>query len=106
MKLPKQIRVGYRNIKIEAMTGLQADAEECHGRFNDEQGIVKVRQEDRPDAFQANTLMHELFHAIWKEQGLDDTAKEETVCDRFATGVLQLFRDNPNLYPTLMEAIK
>lgn len=57
-----------------------------------------------------NTVIHEIFHALWYTNGLDAIAKnmfpekisisdlEELFVERFATSFQQFMKDNPDLF--------
>lgn len=49
----------------------------------------------------ADTLMHEVLHAIWAHAALPRRAAEERVVTAFANGLTGLARDNPGLFAHL-----
>lgn len=51
----------------------------------------------------ADTLMHELGHALLASVGLTD-AQEERVCLALGPGLLALFTDNPDLHTYLISS--
>ncbi len=49
----------------------------------------------------ADTLMHELLHALNWVFDIEDDTKEESVARRLSSGLLAIWRDNPELFQYL-----
>ncbi len=54
----------------------------------------------------SDTLLHEIFHALWAERGLDviPDLNEETVIRALATGLRTVIRDNPAVLQFITDA--
>jgi hypothetical protein len=51
-------------------------------------------------------VLHELFHAIWGTQNLKNRDTEENVIMAFETGLLQVLKDNPDLFRFIQKGIQ
>jgi hypothetical protein len=58
--------------------------------------IIRIRVLD-DNLLNVDTLIHEIFHAVWYETGSDDTETEEHAVSRLATGITKVFHHNPKL---------
>jgi len=63
---------------------------------------VVIQQSSRQ---QADTLIHELFHAIWDTRGCPKEMQEEECVGRLASGWATIMRDNPELTIALTQAL-
>ena len=64
---------------------------------------VVIQQSSRQ---QADTLIHELFHAIWDTRGCPSAMKEEEAVTRLSSGWTTIIRDNPHLCIALEQALR
>lgn len=96
--LPETIRIGAYDISLilemhpkgekgDAVFGLWADSEHKIVLAMDQPGRIRA----------ANTLIHEINHAIFSACGMSDRESEERVCTALANGWCQVWRDNPKL---------
>lgn len=93
--LPKSLRIGYEDYRVEEMPADSDDEGECdttHYRIK-----IKIGRSSRAVA---NTLLHETGHGIFEHAGLHKIdgmtdEKEEMIVSAFANGLSQVMRDNP-----------
>lgn len=91
--LPKSIRVGPYDIRIEPVDDLDGD----WGIYDPSKLLIQLER-GCPDRFRlVDTVIHEINHAIWTTYGLQDSNCEEQVTTALATGWTQVYRDNPAL---------
>lgn len=105
---PAVVRVGYMDVPVYSVpqgTLPNDDGGTSHGQYLD--GEIKVEDALRGGRL-ANTVLHEVLHAVWDERGLDQDALaedpgrlEEVVVNAMANGLSALIRDNPDLVPWL-----
>ena len=93
------IKVDHRTIDVRGRPHKRRD-----GVFKDRQCLIEVSPEISP-AQQADTLIHEIFHAIWATRGLPDQITEEECVTRLASGWATVMCDNPHLMNSLGEAL-
>ena len=102
-KLPASIKVGHRDISIQL-----ADDDELDGAFGDylasKQRIRLAK--DRMLQGMAETLLHELDHAIWPDHWTLVGDVEETFVSALAPRRAALMRDNPELFAWIFWALK
>ena len=106
MKLPLQVKVGYRIIDIVYATPDFRDDNmtDCYGQYLDRQSKIEIQPGLKPEE-EANTIIHELLHCIFKTIGetnegmaLSDGTTEERVVLNTANAIQPLFfMDNPKL---------
>jgi hypothetical protein len=111
MKLPKPVKVGAHLWKIRRMAapvpeGAAYDGTE-HGCCDfDHQTIwIAPRICRRGGSLLAETLLHELQHAINQHGGIVDGGSEEFITTQSAAGWTQVFKDNPHLLATIAELL-
>lgn len=106
MRLPSTIRIGYLDHTLEVVPIL--DGGENVGEYRFEERAMRLVENDIRVMVQR--LMHECNHGILCNAGLDENAElaphEETLCQVFAMGWLQIFRDNPWLLAFIEDAIR
>lgn len=93
---PGQIRVMGRNyiVLFEDESLLGGDA---LGLCNNHKCVIIIREGQHP-VEEADTLLHEIFHAIWYCMNISHGGTdEEGVVHRMASGMLQVLMDNPSL---------
>lgn len=96
MKPPATVLVGAHRYSIVVdRDGLLGDAGRC-GHMARERLVIGIDAEQAPTAL-ADTLLHEVGHALLAGAGLAE-AIEERVCLVLGPGLLQLVRDNPDLF--------
>jgi len=95
------VRISHYDFKIERIKGKTMSANEVFGLCNKDKQIIYIDSSATP-AVQRDTLLHEILHAIWWTGYLEDDDKEERVISTLATGLMNVYRDNP----WLMEELK
>lgn len=94
------LKIDHRTIRIEAME----HSDIACGYFLDHEGLIQIDHTIQPEQ-QADTLIHEVLHAIWRSRGLPDRATEEEAVNRLASGLATVLRDNPDLPLWLEQAL-
>lgn len=94
MKLPTPIRVGYTNYDV--VEKAEVDGGRCWGECDRNVGVISLK-EGMPSRKRADTLIHELFHAIWGEYNIHEGDDEERIVLTMATAWTQILLDNPEL---------
>ena len=95
MKIPTEVKVGphiYRVVVDEDR--LLVDSGQL-GHTNKEKLIIAIEADQAPSQL-ADTLIHELVHAMLSSMGLDE-GTEERVANGLAPDILLLMQDNPEL---------
>lgn len=98
MTRPTSIRVGPYDVRIIKM----AASVGAHGEFDDTDMTIAVKDEYSSPPYEVDTWLHELLHAIWFTQNIKDGDGEERTVRQMATGLTQVFRDNPDLLRWLL----
>lgn len=92
--LPKSLRIGALDWQIERWNAAQAQGANRFGECSHVEQIIRIDSAIVSPARVADILFHEVNHAIYARYRLNDDDKEERVVALFATGWLQVFRDN------------
>lgn len=110
---PSTIKVGWKDIRIEYVdpTFKKYNAD-YWGQFIARKGLIEIQREAQGDDL-ANTLLHEVLHAIVytsslnSEGGaLEQDKDEEQVVNSICNHLMGVFKDNPWLLTWLQEQIK
>lgn len=96
---PTHVRVLGRNIAINYD---HADTTSM-GQFDDADMAISIEDGLHP-VEEADTVLHEIMHAIWWLMAIGKPKTEEQVVRPLATGLTQVFQDNPALVQYLTEA--
>ena len=106
MQRPDKIKIGYREYKLEEWKQTVASANEAQGQFFAKEGVIGYTA-DETGVSHANTLIHEMLHAIIYQWNMDlDEKVEELVVNGLANGLTTIFVDNPKLMDYLKDKIK
>ena len=106
MNIPEKIKVGYRDYKLEEWKQTVASANEAQGQFFSKEGVIGYTADEK-GVSHANTLIHEILHAIVYQWNMDlDEKIEEHVVNGLTNGLTTVLVDNPKLIDYLKDKIK
>ena len=106
INLPSNIKIGYRDYKLEEWKQTVATANEAHGQFFSKEGIIGYTTDEK-GVSHANTILHEILHAIIYQWNLDLGEKaEEHLVNGLTNGLTTVLVDNPQLIDYLKQEIK
>lgn len=74
-----------------------------YGQFDAEEAEISIRDGVSP-VEEADTVLHEILHAVWFNMDIGNKKIEEHVVRKLATGLTQVFQDNPALVQYLVDA--
>lgn len=96
MKIPKEIKIGYKNYKVEIVEPdegkLYLDGNLCYGTINYDNELIRLNSNFPKNHNQ--TFIHELLHGICEMQSLDEINDNEDYIDRLAKEIYQVIVDN------------
>jgi hypothetical protein len=102
----KNIKIGYRDYKIKNLDSIVSRCNEINGQFLASDGVIALSSTE-DNISHANTLIHEVLHAIIYQWGIDlDDKEEEKICNTIANGLTTVFVDNPLLLSYLQKNLK
>jgi hypothetical protein len=102
----KDIKIGYKNYKIKNLDSIVSRCNEINGQFLASDGVIALSSTE-DNISHANTLIHEVLHAIIYQWGIDlDDKEEEKICNTIANGLTTVFVDNPSLLSYLQKNLK
>ena len=105
-KIPQSIKIGYRDYKLEKWKQTVANANDAHGQFFAKEGIIGYTEEEKGISH-ANTLLHEILHAIVYQWNIElEDKEEEKLVNGLTNGLTTVLVDNPKLVDYLKEKIK
>jgi hypothetical protein len=78
-----------------------SDGELAQGTCSSQTSVIEIRKSNA--VLEVDTLIHEILHAIEYKMGL---ANNEHYVNRFATGLTQVFKDNPAVLKYITERLK
>jgi hypothetical protein len=102
-----KLRVGYKEIDLVPMDPIHARLTGHLGEYRSGEGTILVHAHQTPFEL-ADTVIHELLHAIVDERDLHDVLgdREEPVVRALAHGLTALFRDNPDFAKAWLSTVK
>jgi len=106
INLPKAVKVGPHYFSIIARGEKWKVSNDCEGKTDTVSLEIDIITENRKASFILDTLIHELFHAIWWVIDLKDEDKEEDTVRRLATGWTSVLTDNPDLLICISKYLK
>jgi Zn-dependent peptidase ImmA (M78 family) len=104
LKLPKSIRVACFDIAIKDWEHVGAAAHSRYGEYSSIEEVIRVDTSHSPVRV-AETLIHEISHAIFDLYHLADNDEQERTVGQFATGMTQVLRDNQEVIEFLKDSL-
>lgn len=106
--LPRQIRIGPYRYTVTVHDDWLMDEDGRHwGDCCNSTLVIRVGNvaSITDPAFLAATLLHEILHGLWYTRDIGTKPREEAIVANFEKGLIDLFRDNPDLVKWLAEAV-
>lgn len=98
MKIPKTIKIGWRNYTVKLVEDLQDDnGTPLNGQTDFTNHIIYI-DKDIQENEKLVTLLHEIQHCIYHAQGNCDWRDNEILVSANAEGFFQLMKDNPKVF--------
>lgn len=101
--LPPSVRVGPHDIRFATLG--TADAKKNYGTFVPAEQQIQLQQEYTSGSMAAETVLHELLHAIFAVATVQVKQGEEHIVSVVATYLAQIIRDNPEFVIWLQRAV-
>ena len=102
--LPTSIKIGHTVLKVKRMTDKESHYGEMRGKYEPYKQTILVWEDLLPsDA--AETMLHEILHACWRNVSLTGDVEENAV-SVLAEGLAQVIRDNPDVVKCLVKFLK
>lgn len=102
-RCPSSIRVGPYDYRIEWKDKI--NDEDDLGLCSNGTHLLKVKN-SKNAVLCVDTLLHEIYHAIWWTYGVHDEDKQERIVSATSTAWTQVFRDNPTLMPWISAKLR
>lgn len=99
MKIPEKVKVGGIIYDVSMVDHpLCVDRKEVAGKIDFNDALIQVRSDVQEKQQQERTFLHELFHAMVRECGLDFEDKDELFTEGLARVLHGVIVDNPELF--------
>lgn len=105
--MPKSVRVGFSTYKVTLMAEDDASIHGICGATNADRQIITIAEKMSPQQT-ANTLLHEVIHAIHTIYGLthrDQPPSEEEYTNLTTNGLCAFFQENPECLNWIQSAL-
>ena len=99
VKLPRTVQVGYKTVRLRVT---KRKTFTHHGEYTASKHLITVRH-NQPKVEMLNTVLHELFHAIWDVHEIRSKDGEERVVTLLANGLTQTLRASPEFRDWLFD---
>ena len=104
--MPESIKIGYRDYRLEKWKQTVANANDAHCQFFEKE-VVIVYTEEEKGVSHANTILHEILHAVIYQWNIELGDKEEEhLVSALSNGLTTVLVDNPKLMDYFKEKIK
>lgn len=95
-ELPKTLKIGYRTYEVVPLSPPDFEMTDKYGWCDKINSRIYIYVSEQP-MVTADTLLHEVIHATWTWMGLEERHDEEATATRLATGLINVFYENPDL---------
>lgn len=102
MEMPKVVKVGAFDFSIEDWHPRTAANKGRYGECEFLNFVIRIDQSHRRCKV-ADTLIHEILHAIFWVWGIEDGDKEERLVNTLSTAICTVWRDNPDVIAWINE---
>jgi hypothetical protein len=103
-KIPTKVKIGYRDYRIESWHPHEASGARRYGETNNISQVIRIDFSNQPCQV-AETLLHEIFHAVCAVWGLGEKDDEERIVSMFGSGLTTVWRDNPDVMAWIDEQL-
>lgn len=104
-KIPAYINIGYRSFEIIPLEYADFEMTDKYGWCDKINNKIYIYVGTDP-MMTADTLLHEVMHAVWAFMGLDEKHDEEPIVARLTTGLLSVLFDNLDLLEFIQACIE
>jgi hypothetical protein len=102
----KRLKVGYAKYKLTPISKVSAEKRKIQGEFSHNNYEI-VYDESLVSIELLNTILHEIFHAVFRVWDVKMKAKEEELTvERLTNGLVSVLIDNPKLGTWINKIIK
>lgn len=106
-ELPDRIRIGAYPMKLVIIDGRARERHMVWGLFAADEQAIYLNDEFPTLTHMASTLIHEVMHAIWYAQGLEEAEdNEERIVTLMSSGFTQVLRDNAWFAPWIEKSFR
>tara|TARA_Y100001951_G_C11202667_1_gene218071 strand:- start:155 stop:469 length:315 start_codon:yes stop_codon:yes gene_type:complete len=95
MGLPKHLKILNLTYQIRWVDRQIETATDSHGFCDTSEQLIVVNADQNPEAL-ADTVLHEINHALFSAFAITGEVPEERIVRLLATGVCTVLRDNPD----------
>ncbi len=96
---PTSLKIGAYDWTVESVEDLRdkETGDRLYGQCDPSQLVIRMNADIEREQLVAETLWHEVLHAIWNFFHLDAKEDEEAAVSCMSTGITMVMRDNPDL---------
>lgn len=97
MKIPKKVKIGWKNydvVKTKTRQVLAEDSRDLYGQIDYNDIVIYINNQYNGEQQKA-TLIHELIHGIFEMYGITDN---EEMVTTLGNGLYAMIVDNPKLF--------
>lgn len=101
---PTSVRIGYHDFTIENWDASRAALASRYGECDHLSKTIRVSRA-HGDRKSAETLVHEMLHAIFAEWVIEHDDKEERIVSTLAGAICAAWRQNPEAFEWIREQV-
>ena len=103
-EFPTSVRIGHFDYRVEDWHPTQAALANRYGECDHMAKTIRVTR-CHGDKKAAETLIHEVLHAIFTEWVIEDGDKEERIVTTLAGALCTAWRDNPEAFEWIRQQV-
>lgn len=103
-EFPTSVRIGHFDYKVEVWDADKASLAARYGECSHLEKIIRVARHHSPRQT-AETLVHEMLHAIWAQWVIEDNDPEERIVNTLSGALCAAWRDNPEAFEWIKEQV-
>lgn len=100
MKLPKHVKIGPVRFKVVTLPRRDFESDDTWGICSIRSRQIKLAN-DLDRKTEAQTLLHEILHGIYRVFTMDSGDPEERVVESLEFGITAVMCDNPGLFAAI-----
>ena len=103
-EFPTSVRIGHFDYRVEDWNSDKASLASRYGECSHLEKVIRVARHHGPRQA-AETLLHEMLHAIWNQWVIEDSDPEERVVNTLTGALCSAWRDNPEAFEWIRQQV-
>ena len=99
MKIPNNIKIGWRDYTVEFIEErIDEDEELLDGEIDFSNHIIYINNDLLNEDEKIVTFLHEIIHGVFQSQGHSEWGSNEDLIEAVSEGLFLVMKDNPRVF--------